>query len=125
MPKILSLPGLYVINKIDYDISPSTKEPIIILDVIDSYNKRKRQFRFDAVSIASKPENAKKVIMDFVLTGKINADAKLKYYPTPKAYNQVLLIASFINLRNQPCLVRYTYTGKHVGMVFYPHEVSF
>lgn len=125
MAKMLSLRGLYIINEIANTLSETSGRIVTVLKVTDSSTKRTREFRFDGGSIARQPEFAKKTIEHFIRTGKILEGSKLSHYPTPHGYSQSLTIASFNNIINQPCLVRYLYAGQKIGMLFYPHQVSF
>jgi hypothetical protein len=126
LPKPLSLPGLYIINKISYLPSPSTDSIVATFFVTDSYTRTKRTFRFDVISIAPTKELAEQTINHFINTGKLRyPTSNLSYHPTPPKYKQSLTIVTFDKIRNQPCLVRYTYAGQNIGMLFFPHEFSF
>lgn len=125
LPKMLSMPGLYIINDVSFTLSSTTGRDVAIFSVTDSYSRKKRQFRFDAESIAPTVEKAKTAVDYFIKTGKILSESKMSHYRTPYGYSQSLTVASFDKIRNQPCLVRYTYAGKNIGMLFYPHQLSF
>ncbi len=124
-PKRLSLPGLYIINKITFEKSAPGKPSVAVFAVTDSHSQKKRLFRFDSGSIATTPEEAIRGIERFIRTGKIDTPCFLKHSPTPPGYSQSITMATFERIRNQPCLVRYTYAGENIGMIFYPHEFSF
>lgn len=126
MTKPLSLPGLYIINKIAYLPSPSTESIVATFFVTDSFTQKKRTFRFDVISIAPNQKLAEQIINHFINTGKLKYPTpNITYHPTPPRYKQSLTIVTLNKIRNQPCLVRYTYAGQNIGMLFFPHEFSF
>ena len=121
MPKMLSMKGLYIINQIK---SEPADRFVTALAVTDSLTRKDRVYRFDAGSIAKEPQLAKETIEHFIKTGQISAEGRLSYYPTPGGYSKNLTIACFDSIRNNPCLVRYIYAGQKIGLLFYPHQVS-